>query len=73
MTRGTPQEQYDALRAYFEPTAALSGPLVRVPPISDISIRHLGILNSRRAIYLLCRLHKLLVRTQNLTIKSAGA
>lgn len=72
VTRGTPQEQNDALKAYFLPNAALEGPLLRVPPMSDMDVSYLGIVNSRRLIYVLCRLSKLLVRTLEFDIKSAG-
>lgn len=69
---GTPQEQNDALKAYFLPTAALSAPFIRIPSVADHSVRYLGIVNSRRAIYVLFRLRNLLVRTQEFSVESAG-
>ena len=69
---GTPQEQNDALKAYFLPSAALSAPFIRVPPVGDHSVRYLGIVNSRRAIYVLFRLRNLLVRTLEFSVESAG-
>ncbi|MBE3047373.1 hypothetical protein IMZ48_33625 [Candidatus Bathyarchaeota archaeon] len=72
VTRGTPQEQNDALKAYFLPDAALETPLLRIPPVPDVSVSYLGVVNSRRLIYVLCRLNKLLVRTLEFEIKSAS-
>lgn len=71
-THGTPQEQHDALKTYFLPAASLTTPFLRVPPISDRSVRYLGVVNSRRLIYVLCRLDNLLVRTLEFKIKSVG-
>ncbi|KAL2111705.1 hypothetical protein VUR80DRAFT_9552 [Thermomyces stellatus] len=69
--RGTPQEQNDALKAYFLPTASVSTPFLRVPPVPNISVAYLGVVNSHRIIYLLARLNKLLVKTLEFDIKSS--
>lgn len=72
VSRGTPQEQNDALKAYFLPAASISTPFLRVPPVSDFSVAYIGVVNSRRLIHVLSRLNKLLVRTLEFNIKSAS-
>ncbi|SPN99644.1 uncharacterized protein DNG_02496 [Cephalotrichum gorgonifer] len=69
-SHGTPQEQRDTLKTYFLPSASLTTPFIRVPPFADFYVYYLGIINSRRLIYLLCRLNNLLVRSLEFNIKS---
>lgn len=72
LTKGTPQQQEDALNTYFLPNASFIHPFCRVPSFSQGSIPLARDLDSRWLILGIYRWYRTLSPRIDLTVDSAG-
>jgi hypothetical protein len=72
LTKGSPQQQEDALNTYFLPNASFIHPFCRVPSFSQGSIPLAKDLDSRWLILGIYRWYRILSPRIDLTVDSAG-